>query len=235
MSHTQSPAHGCSTNKRQNHNEVGLFSDLGGCVTLHHGKQIQINQQACLCQSLTQDHTTGDWGIIYPVCETYSRGRKERTRATARKRFLVTISQTACLNPCLISQGVMSNSAAPLAAILYLTHCHTLINEREREKKGKVCFLPPLNNILHSSDLPHIDQFVAKKCCCARVKFPLSGRIEWPIWQSASAIQDNVSSFLLWVSDWTDMSCISIFTKSNSSLRPYPPHLEAYGGEKGLN
>lgn len=31
------------------------------------------------------------------------------------------------------------------------------------------------------------------------------------------------------------MSCISIFTKSNSSLRPYPPHLEAYGGEKGWN
>lgn len=46
-------------------------------------------------------------------------------------RETITISQTAWLNLCLISQGVTSNCAASLPAIVYLTLCHRVL------KRGK--------------------------------------------------------------------------------------------------
>lgn len=53
-------------------------------------------------------------------------------------RETITISQTAWLNLCLISQEVTCYCAASLSAILYLTLCHRVLKqERGREKKKK--------------------------------------------------------------------------------------------------
>lgn len=62
-------------------------------------------------------------------------------------RETITISQTAWLNLCLISQGVASNCAASLPAIVYLTLCHRVLKRgRGGERGGKkakfqLCFL----------------------------------------------------------------------------------------------
>lgn len=69
------------------------------------------------------------------MCQIY-RTNKEQERGKMRET--ITISQTAWLNLCLISQEVTSYCAASLSAIPYLTLCHPVLKrEKGREKRKK--------------------------------------------------------------------------------------------------
>lgn len=99
--------------------------------------------------------------IYLQIPDKYIEEKAIRAQKRERER-LVTIAQTAWLNICLISQGVMSNSA-PTHTLPSSIWQHAIARKCEdKQTKGKVrsCFLfpSPQNQSLQWPDLLHMNQ-----------------------------------------------------------------------------